>query len=100
MTLVLVQIVIMIMQVLPILYLLWWGYSNDKLSEYYIWGKLRWSKAAFKGPQRHNAFLIKQIDPVTCASRRPSLETRLVGSAESVNQVHRELKEVHDIILT
>jgi len=32
-----VSIILMIIQIIPILYLLYWGWSNNKLTEYYIW---------------------------------------------------------------
>lgn len=35
-----ISIIVIIIQIVPVVYLMYWGYANNKISEYLIWIKL------------------------------------------------------------
>lgn len=75
MAMIFVPVLIIVIQALPVLYFLYWGYSNHKLSEYYIWLKLKFSK---NNKFTSNVFLpqvplIHPHNPPLKGPRRPSL---------------------------
>ena len=73
-----IPLLIIIVQVIPILILLRWGYTSHKLNEYYIRIRLFFSSSRKKGKTKAvPAFMKMGADGNKVGQRRISLEMRL-----------------------
>ena len=65
---------IMLLQLVPIFYLIWWGYCNHKLSEYYTWIKFMCRvKSALPHFDPQAGFSARRWSTAVVDARRPSL---------------------------
>lgn len=97
-----IALLIIILQIGPLLYLLYWGYTNNKISEYLIWVKFvcRGRKKCIDPKKGGREGFFQMNREVKIGPRRASIEMR-IGNEGGGDGVHRKsVKEVHDIILS
>lgn len=81
MAIMIVPMLIIILQVIPVVYLIYWGIANSKLSEYYLWAR---AFCLNKKKSRHKSHFQLNKEPPEkdprIVPRRVSLEIRLEDS--------------------
>ena len=70
------SVLVIVIQLLPVVLLIYWGATNNKISEYYLWLRSIFHFKRQKGA-KNKEFKTKKEPPDRIVPRRPSLEVRL-----------------------